>query len=140
MIMPDLPDYVKDSTFMDITMQWGEDISKLEFFFHAAVFLWHFPKVLQDLLFEVNIINIFTGSPCWNRQHHSKAYILQKIWSQWFFFQNDFFLWYGHDNYWPSMLWRLIKASAHILAHWLNVRFIQQSVLLTKYSQKCDQL
>ena len=35
MIMPDLPDYVKDSTFMDITIQWDEIISERVFFFHA---------------------------------------------------------------------------------------------------------
>ena len=64
MIMPDLPDYVKDSTFMDITMQWGEEVSKGVFFFHAAAFSRHFPEVLCDLLFEVNLINIFTGSLC----------------------------------------------------------------------------
>ena len=32
MIMPDLPDYVKDSTFMDITMQGDEKISKIKTF------------------------------------------------------------------------------------------------------------
>ena len=38
MIMPDLPDYVKDSTFMDITIQWGEEISEVGSFFRIVSF------------------------------------------------------------------------------------------------------
>ena len=49
MIMPDLPDYVKDSTFMDITMQWGEEISKGSLFLSEAAFSRNFPEVVPGL-------------------------------------------------------------------------------------------
>ena len=30
-----------------------------------------------------DLINIITGSPCWNRQHHGKSYTLQKFLYHW---------------------------------------------------------
>ena len=49
MIMPDIPDYVKDSTFMDITMQGDEKISKGSLFFRDAAFSRNFSEVVPDL-------------------------------------------------------------------------------------------
>ena len=67
MIMPDLPDYVKDSTFMDITMQGDEKISGRAFFFHGAAFSRHFLELFL-LVVRIAIESITV-----------KSYILKKI-------------------------------------------------------------
>ena len=53
MIMPDLPDYVKDSTFMDITMQWGEMISKVGFFFRIVSSTFQVVQILVHSNFDL---------------------------------------------------------------------------------------
>ena len=54
MIMPDLPDYVKDSTFMDITMmQWGEMIPKVGFFFRIVSSTFLVVQILVHSNFEL---------------------------------------------------------------------------------------
>ena len=68
-------------------------------------FFLHCICLFQSVFLVGNLINIFTRSQSWSRQHPGQTiHCTEKLICSKFFV-----LWHGHDYFWPPWLWRLLK-------------------------------